>query len=140
MQALRAEMNKWAVGRAMAMEKVAKLELQSKDKYIEGNHDAYEHLWDDFHEVHDAKAIGADNRRRDGVSLREVILLYREVQTALAAGENEYGLRYPHRSLNLLDSDRRALRFILVKRWRVLLQHVKRLLPDGYDPDKVEIE
>merc|ERR1712224_572595 len=109
-EALRTEMNKWVFGRALAIEKVAQLELHSKDKYIEGNHDAYENLWDDFHDLHDAKAIGADNRRRDGVTLREVVLLYREVQTALAAGENEYGLRHPRLGLNRLDSDRRALR------------------------------
>jgi hypothetical protein len=135
-------MDKWRFSKATAIEKVAKLELHSTDKYIQGNHDSYENLWDDFHSMHDTKSKGEDNRRRQGVCLGEATLLYREVQTAMAAGESEYALRYPHPSLNRLDSDRRALRFILVKRWRVLLQHVRSLLPisDGYDPDKVEIQ
>lgn len=133
-------MDKWGYGKAMAMEKVSRLELHSKDKYIAGNNDAYERLWDEFHEMHDPKAMGEDNRRREGVCLRAATLLYKEVQIALQAGESEYKLRYPHPGLNRLNSDRRALRFIFVKRWHVLRQHVRRLLPNSYDPDKVEIK
>jgi len=139
--ALRIEMGKWVFGKEKAIEKVAMLELHSKDKYLNTNHDTYRRLWDDFHELHDPNKPGQDNRRREGVSLREATLLYREVQTATKAGESEYNLRYPNPGLNRLDSDRRALRFILVKRWNVLLQLVRRLLPlDEYDPDNLEIE
>eukprot|EP00746_Dinoflagellata_sp_MGD_P111841 gnl/MRDRNA2_/MRDRNA2_48645_c0_seq1.p1 gnl/MRDRNA2_/MRDRNA2_48645_c0~~gnl/MRDRNA2_/MRDRNA2_48645_c0_seq1.p1 ORF type:complete len:209 (-),score=30.80 gnl/MRDRNA2_/MRDRNA2_48645_c0_seq1:298-858(-) len=137
---LRLEMEKWNFGKAMAIEKVSQLELDSMDAYIAGNHEAYERLWDEYHEMHDSKALGEDNRRRDGVTLSCATLLYREVQTSLKAGEHEYNLQYPRTVLNRLDSDRRALRFILVKRWRVLLRHVRSLLPGSYDPDKVEIQ
>jgi len=137
---LRLEMERWVVGKAMAMHKVSKLELDSKDKYIAGNHDAYERLWDEYHEMHDSKAKTCDNRRREGVTLRGATMLYKEVQTSLKAGEHEYDLRYPQKGLNRLDSDRRAMRFILVKRWRVLLRHVRALLPDSYDPDKSDVE
>jgi hypothetical protein len=136
---LRLEMEKWSFGKAAAIEKVSKLELDSKDKYIAGNHDAYERLWDEYHEMHDHKATGEDNRRREGVTLSGATMLYREVQTSLKAGEHEYDLQYPNPARNRLDSDRRALRFILVKRWRVLLRHVRSLLPDSYDPDKVKL-
>jgi len=132
-------MDKWNFGKAKAIEKVAKLELYSQDRYIEGNNDAYERLWDDYNEMHNPNARSWDNRRREGVSLREATMLCREVQTAMKAGEKEYDLRYPNRGLSRLDSDRRALRFILVKRWRVLRRHVQRLLPDGYDADEAEI-
>lgn len=141
--ALLSEMCKWQYGKASAMEKVQKLELHSKDKYIKNNHEAYVQLWDDYHDMHDPNKRGDDNRRREGVKLREATLLYKEVQTAKEAGEREYRLRYPHLGLkDRLDSDRRALRFILVKRWNVLLELVRRLMPlsDGYDPDEFEID
>merc|ERR1719449_85103 len=117
-------MNKWNFGKEMAMEKVAQLEKNSKEKYIQGNHDSYERLWDEFHEMHDPKAKSDGGRRREGVRLRDATMLYREVQTAMAAGEIQYDRHYPRPGLNRLDSDRRALRFILVKRWRVLLQQI----------------
>merc|ERR1719160_721404 len=127
---------KWSCKHKKILCSIARASLE---KYIEGNHDAYERLWDDFHEMHDPKVFSEDNRRREGVTLRQATLLYRETKTAMEAGEREYDLRYPHPGLNRLDSDRRAVRFILVKRWRVLLQYIRRLLPDSYNPDEVEI-
>jgi len=129
------EMGKWSWGNSTAIDKVAKLELHSKETYINDNHDKYDRLWDYYQRIHDPKAIGKHDRRRDGVSLGKTSMLFKDVQTSMQAGQHKYDLEYPSKGLNPLDSNRRALRFILVKRWRVLLELVRQLLPEGYDPD-----
>jgi hypothetical protein len=129
MPCLKAEMRKWLVGKAMAIEKVGQLELNESDLYLRGSNESYERLWDEF------DALLKDKDRK----LKSVMLLYKEVKTACVAGENEYEHRYPHKGILDKSPERRAYRFMLVKRWHVLLDRVRVIVPPGMDPDSFHL-
>jgi len=85
---LKAEMDKWVVGKAMVIEEVHRLESSSVgDAYVQGNHDSFDRLWDDYQMLH--------REERAFRCLKTVLLMYRQIHTAYTASETEYRLRYP---------------------------------------------